>query len=371
MTDFNTVIVDNPEPVEALIEAVSADTILPIDTEFVRTETFYPLPGLIQIFHDNSAYLIYPEALQSGQLKRLMEKPKHLVLHSGSEDVEVFNILAPNAEVSFFDTQSACGLIGLNPVMSLQSLVEHVTGILLPKSYSRTNWLKRPLRAEELNYAAEDVVHLPEIYDYLSEHLQRLGRLDWLLSDCKMLLKSKPSKPDKRYLSYGDAWRLKPEQLMLFASLVTWREKLAMSENIARNFLFSDKHLYQIVAQNIHSKRVLFDIGCRSKAVRIYGDALLEQLKQPEYDSVPLEQPLRPLSKPEQRMIGVLKQRVESEAKKLEVNPQVLMSKRMLIRLYQAVVLEKNEMPEVLTGWRYDVIVKPCIDMLQNQRGKF
>jgi len=45
--------------------------------------------------------------------------------------------------------------------------------------------LQRPLTAAQLDYAAQDVVHLPQLHALLAEKLAALGRSGWLAEDCR------------------------------------------------------------------------------------------------------------------------------------------------------------------------------------------
>ncbi|TKA89151.1 ribonuclease D, partial [Halopseudomonas bauzanensis] len=63
-----------------------------VDTEFVRTETFYPIAGLIQIGDGARTYMIDPLTITDwSPLVALLESPDVVkVLHACSEDLEVF-----------------------------------------------------------------------------------------------------------------------------------------------------------------------------------------------------------------------------------------------------------------------------------------
>ena len=91
---------------------------------------------------------------------------------------------------NLFDTQVAAGFAGLGAQASYDSLLTDVLGLRVAKTASFTRWDARPLSAEQLAYAREDVVHLLELAAELQRRLRELGRLDWALEECEPLTRS-------------------------------------------------------------------------------------------------------------------------------------------------------------------------------------
>lgn len=60
--------------------------------------------------------------------------------------------------------------------------------INLSKIHTRTDWSQRPLSAEQIQYAADDVIYLAKIYQMMQQKLQALGREDWLKEDFEQLM---------------------------------------------------------------------------------------------------------------------------------------------------------------------------------------
>ena len=73
-----------------------------------------------------------------------------------------------------FDTQVAAGFAGMGAQASYESLLAEMLGVRVAKSASFTRWDTRPLSAEQLAYAREDVVHLLELAAELERRLQEL-----------------------------------------------------------------------------------------------------------------------------------------------------------------------------------------------------
>merc|ERR1712000_715320 len=55
------------------------------------------------------------------------------------------------------DSQLGGALAGLGGIMGFQRIVKEILNINLPKEETRSDWLKRPLREEQIEYAVADV----------------------------------------------------------------------------------------------------------------------------------------------------------------------------------------------------------------------
>ena len=130
-----------------------------VDTEFMRVDTFYPIAGLLQVSEGERAYLIDPLLIDDwAPFAALLQDPAVVkVLHACSEDLEVFLRLTGSLPVALFDPQLAAAYLNLGFSMGYSRLVQAVLNIELPKGETRSDWLQRPLTANQVRYAAESV----------------------------------------------------------------------------------------------------------------------------------------------------------------------------------------------------------------------
>ena len=112
-------------------------------------------------------------------------------MHAAGQDLEVLELGLRHLPDDAFDTQLAAGFAGY-ATPSLAALAEQVVGVRLPKGDRLTDWLRRPLDADQLRYAAADVAHLFAIQDHLIADLQASGRLEWALDECEQLRTREP-----------------------------------------------------------------------------------------------------------------------------------------------------------------------------------
>ena len=167
-----------------------------VDTEFVRTTTFYPEAGLIQVADSEGPVLIDPLTVSDWTpLKEVFENPLVVkVFHACAEDLEVCRQLTGTVPTPVADSQIGGALAGLGGIMGFQRLVKEILNINLPKEETRSDWLKRPLREEQIEYAVADVHYLYRLYPRLMSLLKKLNRQSWLAEECERLLRRSEKK---------------------------------------------------------------------------------------------------------------------------------------------------------------------------------
>jgi len=172
---FARIWVDDLQHLETLCTGWQMLDELAMDTEFIRTDTFFPRPALLQIGDGKASYLL--DVLTLGRpecLRNLLVTGPLKVFHSCSEDLEMLQHwlgVLPNPLV---DTQLAISLAEGNSAMGYQRMVEKYLGILLEKGETRSDWLQRPLTESQQLYAAQDVEFLLPIWHQLKEKLAPL-----------------------------------------------------------------------------------------------------------------------------------------------------------------------------------------------------
>ncbi len=148
---------------------------------------------------------------------------------------------------SFFDTQIAAGVIGLNEIAGYSKLCKTLLNINVDKTFQKANWLVRPLANELLNYAIKDVEYLMPLYQDLSRTLT--SRNLW------NTYKARSSK-----LSNEAFYRLNVEKFMKkydicyksnefkerYYHLLMFREECAQKMDIPRNYCASEEDLIKI-----------------------------------------------------------------------------------------------------------------------------
>jgi len=118
------------------------------------------------------------------------------LLHSARQDLEAFYLTTKRVIAPVFDTQIAAGCTGFKPQIGYADLVHTLLKVTLPKGQTRTDWSKRPLSPEQLEYAADDVLYLGDVAAILDERLRKLGRTAWADEDCAELQNPRLYEPE-------------------------------------------------------------------------------------------------------------------------------------------------------------------------------
>ena len=346
---------------------------LAMDTEFMRTDTFYPVPALIQINDGHSNYLLDPLAIGDiAPLAKVMVSPSvQKVLHACSEDLEVFQILLKCLPVNLLDTQIAAAFCGYGYSVGYANLVNAVLQIQLPKDETRSNWLQRPLTDAQQRYAALDVEYLHRITVNLKAQLQALDREQWVAEECGQMVPNflEGQKLNNASQRFRGAWRLNQRQLAALMELAAWRDQTAQTQNIVRNHVVRDKSLFAIaemLPDHISQLRKVPELP--EKIIRRYGERIMERLDAvraiPERD-LPARLP-RPLSSAQQSHINTMREALAELAVELKVAPEYLARRRdfeFIMRALQEGRTGDAVFPPGIDGWRAE-LVKPRLQKL-------
>jgi ribonuclease D len=346
--------IDRQDALDRLLDNPS--TRIGLDTEFMRIDTFLPKLALVQVEIDGRIGLLDPLAdLDLAPLAALLgDAARPCVMHSASEDLEA--LATRHCALShLFDTQIAAAFSGLGAGLGYQKLVGTLLGVDLPKAETRSDWLRRPLSAQQLEYAAQDVVHLPALHAELSSRLQTRGYLAWFAQDCERLLeRARQREPDaqpQQALRGAADWPR--ERQALLRRLLLWRDRTARAIDRPRPWLLDDAHALDLSARPPTDADALAE---RTRGLRALRSAqrteLLEVLQQPLSPDEMEFAPIAPAPSPrEKAAINAMKDVVAARAKELDLPEGLLCARRHLEAL-----LATGRWPASLEGWRRDVL---------------
>lgn len=352
----------------------SACEAVAVDTEFMRTNTFYPQVALVQLCFGDSAWLVDPLALEDLEpVRELLRNPGMVkVLHSASEDLEVFERWLGVLPEPLFDTQRAAALVDQGFGMGYRALVLELCGVDLPKGETRSDWLQRPLTEAQCEYAAQDVAHLLPAWRHLQAQCVDQGKLDWVLADGRDTLAAFRAPAPNYAQRIKSAWKLDRRQLSRLMALCDWREQLARQRNKPRGWIVDDATCLGLATKNPQSMAELARVeGLSGGVIRRDGEALLAVLAQQQAladEALPPRLP-QPLDVAARKLLANLKTRARALAVAQGVAPEVLLQARdyeLLLR--QALGADLPE-PASWAGWRRDIALKPLRESLASELG--
>ena len=342
-----------------------------LDTEFMRVDTFYPIAALLQVGDGETVWLIDPLQIRDwSPFAALLEDSAVVkVLHSCSEDLEVFRRLTGSCPQPLFDTQIAAGYLNIGFSMGYSRLVKELLGIELPKDETRSDWLQRPLSDMQVRYAAEDVQHLCAVYRTLDARLSDEKRA-WLLEDGAELVAAQGESvdPQEAWREVKLAWRLNAQQLGVLRALCAWREEQARARNQPRNRILRERSLWPLARTQPRDAVSLARIeDMHPRTVRQDGDTLLRMIAAaadlpPEQRPEPLPEPL-PLEAA--ALLKKLRAVGQREAERLDMVPELMLRKKTLEALLKTGYPDgPYVLPDSLRGWRRALMGQALLDTL-------
>jgi ribonuclease D len=360
-----------------LCESLAQQPAIAVDTEFVRTRTYYAHIGLLQIADKNGVYLIDPLSINNMQpFADILINPKVIkVIHACSEDLEVFQYAFGVLPTALFDTQIAAGFASYGSSIGYANLLRSVKEIDIPKHETRSDWLQRPLSDAQLNYAALDVVYLLSLYDTLVAKLTSLQRLSWVESDCVAIVdKLRYTNHEEAYFQrIHSAWKLHPDQLAVLKAVCRWRERQARDRDLPRGRVLKDTSVFDIALKlpmDIQQLKRIQDMHHRF--VEEYGQHLLTLIIDTLDDQADYPERLpQPLTIEQNKILKQLKQSIAKIAETIDVPQELLVRKKdyeALIRLNS----QNNQvfqLPHALMDWRQAIVGETLLAGLQATLG--
>ena len=337
-----------------------------LDTEFLRERTYRPQLCLVQVKAGDVLGIVDVIALAGeegrvGQpmrdalapLVELLLRPGIVkVFHAGSQDLEIFWLLAGTVPTPIFDTQIAAPLLGHAEQIGYANLVRAELGLELDKSQTRADWTRRPLPERQIAYALDDVIHLETLYAVMRDKLEAAGRLAWLDPEFRDL-----ERPERYDQPAGERWkrirqvtRYKGAALSVIQALAEWRELRARESDVPRNWLMKDEIITAIAQQQPTNTDELAHIRGLDKRTRDrHGEALV-QLVRDARTREPIPHPPH-RKKPKATPATLARTRlldawVHQRAAELDIAPGLLAPPEQLERI------ALGEGREALPGWR-------------------
>ena len=347
--------IDTADELDSFCGALRAADWIALDTEFLREKTYYPKLCLLQVATPNSVACIDPLVLDelAPLLDILFDEGITKVMHSGRQDMEIFYHLAGKLPSPVFDTQIAALMLGYPEQVGYATLVKEELGIELDKLHTRADWTQRPLSGDQIQYAADDVIYLVEIYQRLSDKLAALGRRDWLLDDFQRLTDA-----DLYNNPPGDAWqkvkggnRLRGDSLSIMQTLAGWREQMAQQKNRPKGWILRDDALIDISRHRPASLEALAKIrGLSEGLVRHSGSRIVELVSEAtgkKPTPFPDKGRHTKLSPDQNALVDVMMALVRLSGEQNNLNPAVLATRKQL----EILVLGEQD-TAVVQGWR-------------------
>ncbi|EAT5343069.1 ribonuclease D [Salmonella enterica subsp. enterica serovar Corvallis] len=371
---MNYQMIETDDALASLCEAVRACPAIALDTEFVRTRTYYPQLGLIQLFDGANVALIDPLGISDWSPLKAVLRDTGITkfLHAGSEDLEVFLNAFGELPEPLIDTQILAAFCGRPLSWGFAAMVEEYTGVALDKSESRTDWLARPLSERQCEYAAADVWYLLPIAKKLMIETEAAGWLPAALDECRLMQQRRQEiqAPEEAWRDITNAWQLRTRQLACLQLLADWRLRKARERDMAVNFVVREENLWAVARYMPGSLGELDSLGLSGSEIRFHGKTLISLVaKAQALPEEALPEPLLNLMDMPgyRKAFKAIKALVAEVSASHHVSGELLTSRRQINQLlnWHWKLKPQNGQPELISGWRAELMAEKLTLLLQ------
>jgi ribonuclease D len=347
-----------------LDHALADSSTLFLDTEFESNRSGTEL-CLLQVSAGSEIYLIDAIALRDlTPLAAAFQRSSLWVLHAGQQDVMLIGErLKLKTRPRVFDTQIAWSLSTVEHSVSLAYAQFRALGLRGTKAHQADDWVRRPLPASQLAYAAADVEHLPELYEYLKQRVTSLGRADLVpIASAESVWTEAAPATLLSLDSFRNAWQLDHRGQAALRYLIQWFNDLPARE---REYAPENKTLLSLASRLPRSVDDLQRIkGVPRGWSRELSQTLVTGLTSAAEAAdatnfVPIDPPAY-ATKHELRVDGWLSAARAEVCVSLEVAPELALPSRIMKGLRTHALSSGTErLGEALDGWRKQLLGEP------------
>lgn len=367
--------IDTQDALQHLVQTLSQESIIAIDTESNSLYAYREQVCLIQISTRTADFIVDTVTLDDiSPLYDIFTRPDiEKVFHAAEYDIICLKRDYGITVRNLFDTMYAVHLLG-EKKLGLNDLIQAHFGVKLDKSHQLDDWGKRPLAQESLHYAQMDTHYLITLRDYCMEHLQALNSLAEAREVFDDVTRSEPREIEFDPEGY---WRIvRPNQLSkkemaVLSELYIWREKIAEAENYPPYKVVDNRLLIALAKEAPTTWRQLQEIkGINFRQLRMYSDDLIKAIeigrkKKPPTPPSPQTQEQRVAD----RYIALHAWRKERAIKR-GVESNIILSKSTLwdIAYRHPKTLESLAQITGMGAWRLETYGAELLDLLKTLR---
>lgn len=362
--------IDTPAALKSFCSQIAQSQWLAIDTEFLREKTYYPQLCLMQIANDEVIACIDPIVLTdlSPLFDLLYRDNLTLVFHAAKQDLELFLLLQQKLPKTVFDTQLAASVLGLGDQIGYGNLVKTCLNVDLEKGHSRTDWTQRPLSAEQLDYAADDVRYLRTLYHQMAADLASQNRTHWLSEDFTALSNPQTyiADPETIWRKIRGAGKLKGQQLAILQQLACWREQRAIEKNRPRRWILKDEVMLDLARFAPETTQKMTQIrGFEARDIERNGHAILaviEHAKKLLEAQWPVLKKPTPLTPQQEALVDALMALLRHRCDEQSITPIAVATRKDIERLVRG----ETEI-NLLQGWRKQIVGHTLVKFIEGQ----
>jgi len=359
---------------EQLCERVRGAARVGIDTEFHNERSYAARLMVVQLAFEDGCAVVDPLAVADlFPLARALCETT-VVGHALTSDLKIFADKWDLVPPEIFDCQVAAAFLGYGMSISLADLVRDLCGVRLKKSQTVSDWSSRPFSEKQLEYLVDDVAHLLQMHDELSERLRQKGRYEWALEECRLLADVERYRAEERR-AYGripGANRMNRRELAVLAELVKLRDRIARRRDLPVKYVLPDDVVGGLATMRPRTLEDLtqlrrLDNGTR----RALGPEILEAVRRGEAleESQLPARFARPLGNARETLVSLMSVVVGELAAENELPASLLVPRASLERVAREIPRSREEFEQVLglSHWRTQLVAEPLWRLLSGR----
>jgi ribonuclease D len=362
--------VDTPDALKRMVDALSSEPRIAVDTESNSLHAYRERVCLVQFSSPKKDYVLDPLALPDlGVIAPLFKDSRvEKIFHAAEYDLICLRRDFGFEFVNLFDTMQAARVLGY-PAVGLDTLLAEKFLIKIDKRHQKADWGARPLTPAQIDYARQDTHYLFALRDQLATELQEKGRLELALEDFSRACKVEVPKEKlngatwKRFSGRKD---INQRDLTILVELCHCRD--AIAERLDRPpFKVIEDALLLEIAKNLPEKDVdLAGIGLSAKQIKLWGRDLLSAARRGV--AAPLvgkEQPKRPSDAVVKRLEKIKGWR-KKVALEMKVESDIVLPKIYLGMLAETPPASMKDLEAAMrdSPWRYKMYGRQIFEVL-------
>ncbi len=350
---------------------------LAIDLEANSMFAYREQVCLIQVSTPDQDYILDPLAeFDLAELGTIIaDPPVEKIFHAAEYDLILMKRQYGWELNGLFDTMWAARILGYQR-FGLANLLEEFYNIKLDKRHQKSDWCRRPLSPEQLQYACYDTHFLFQLRDKLAAELVSAGRWDEAqeIFDAQSQIQISPNgfDPDD-FWSVNGVQDLTRQQQAVLKALNIFRDQEARRRDLPLFKVFSNRTMLDLAGSTPSNHRELAAVhGMSHGQIRRYGQALLQVIAE-GLQAPPPVAPKRPKRQPDVVVFRYEKLHTwrKHRAQQRGVESDVIISRDALWEIAQKNPKTVDELGELenVGDWRSTTYGAEIIELLKRANG--
>jgi len=367
--------ISNSNELESYCQSIANSKVVAFDTEFVSEDRFLPELCLVQIAADGNYAVVDTLAVKdlTPFWSLLTDGDRRTIVHAGREEFRFCRRATGKRPQDWYDIQLAAGLVGFDYPASYGSLLSKLLSKVLSKHETRTDWRRRPLSEQQLNYALEDVVYLEKMHDLLEKRLEGLGRSTWLSEELAVWQDAlELTETTENWRKVSGINGLSPRSLAVVRSLWRWRNQVASTEDRPPRRVLRDDLIVELAKRkSADEKRIRAVRGLEYRGVRRHIDSIAAAVQEAlDLSDEDCPRPPARSRRPQLSLVGqFLSTALGSICREAKLAPSIVGTAQDVRDLiaFQLRLTTDNQTPALAQGWRAEIVGSMIDDLLHGK----